>query len=293
MNTYKYKKIDAFTANGSLGNPAACVYLADNEELTDDQMLAIAKAHKGFVSEMVYCGSSSVADVKLTYYSSECEVEFCGHGTIACMFDLIKNDPSLNSKHIITIETNKKGVLSVLNCIDTENAIYITAPSPIHNSISVDKEELSKLLDLPLDKISDKYPIDLINAGLNTLIVPVKTLDNEIAAMPDELKLKNYCLSRGIDTVLIYTFDVDDKNNKAHTRVFPPKFGYLEDPATGSGNSSFGYYLLKNGLWNGNSISIEQGRAGLLYNTVKLTTNEGKVMFGGGATVHIIGEYFD
>ncbi len=46
------------------------------------------------------------------------------------------------------------------------------------------------------------------------------------------------------------------KQNIAHTRVFAPKFGYLEDPATGSGNSAFGYYMLKNALWDGTPATI-------------------------------------
>ena len=38
---------------------------------------------------------------------------------------------------------------------------------------------------------------------------------------------------------------------------------YLEEKqiltATGSGNSAFGYYLLKKGMWGGDAIRIEQG----------------------------------
>ena len=50
--------------------------------------------------------SSLKADYKLTYYSSEREVNFCGHGTIACMYDLIKNTESLLSKSEILIDIN-------------------------------------------------------------------------------------------------------------------------------------------------------------------------------------------
>lgn len=78
----------------------------------------------------------------------------------------------------------------------------------------------------------------------------------------------------------------------AHTRVFAPKFVYLEDPATGSRNSAFGYYLLKSTLWMGNSISIEQGGASIDFNTVQLTTRNEKVLFGGCAKDKIIGKYY-
>ena len=53
VRKYAYKKIDAFTFGGSLGNPAACLYLDDEQELTHEEMLDIAQQHKGFVSEVI------------------------------------------------------------------------------------------------------------------------------------------------------------------------------------------------------------------------------------------------
>jgi predicted PhzF superfamily epimerase YddE/YHI9 len=55
MKSLKYRKIDAFTSGNSLGNPAACIYLDDNQALTESEMLCIAQQHKGFVSEVIYC----------------------------------------------------------------------------------------------------------------------------------------------------------------------------------------------------------------------------------------------
>lgn len=83
-----------------------------------------------------------------------------------------------------------------------------------------------------------------------------------------------------------------DNKNIAHTRVFAPKFGYLEDPATGSGNSAFGYYILKNSMWKGNNISIEQGGSNIEFNTVKLTTYNNNILFVDCATERIIGKYY-
>jgi predicted PhzF superfamily epimerase YddE/YHI9 len=86
--------------------------------------------------------------------------------------------------------------------------------------------------------------------------------------------------------------ETDSKEYKAHTRVFPPKFGYLEDPATGSGNSAFASYMLKNSLWDGKAIKIEQGGSDRIYNAVSLQSANGKILFGGKATTRIKGEYY-
>ena len=132
MKQYRYVKSNAFTSGDSLGNPAACIFTGQ-EELTPEQMQAIAAEHKGFVMEVVFCGQSEVADCKLIYYSSECEVDFCGHGTIATMYTMVKDAPELMAKPVITAETNRKGIIEVFNAINEEDAVYIAAPDPIEH----------------------------------------------------------------------------------------------------------------------------------------------------------------
>ena len=95
----------------------------------------------------------------------------------------------------------------------------------------------------------------------------------------------------------MYSQDVVNTQNKFRTRVFAPTFGYLEDPATGSGNSALGYYLIKNKIWDGAPMSIEQNGDIEYSNIIKLkaknTKNQKyKVVFGGGAVVKIEGAYF-
>ena len=287
----KYKKIDAFVSGGSLGNPVACIYV-DAEALTHDEMLGIAKQHKGFVSEMVYVEKSARADVKLTYYSSEGEVDFCGHGTIACMADMIRNTPELYAKKEVLVETHKAGLVTVYNEMESTGDIFISAPEARYIGTDVSAADIADALGFSEDRISRACPIDLINAGLSTLIVPVAGLQAEIKVFPDERRLRDFCKEIGADIVLIFCLETADKAYAAHTRVFAPKFGYLEDPATGSGNSAFGYYMRKYGLWDGSPIAIEQGGVDRVFNTVKLKTKDGSVLFGGSAAVRISGEYY-
>jgi PhzF family phenazine biosynthesis protein len=136
------------------------------------------------------------------------------------------------------------------------------------------------------------YPVELIDTGLRTLIVPIDGVNNLIGINPDETELKNFCLANDIDIILVFTMDVVNKDNQARTRVFAPRFGYLEDPATGSGNSAFGCYMLNNGLWDGEAISIEQNDQVDDYNIVRLKMIDKKVLFGGSAITKIEGIYY-
>ncbi|WP_020613980.1 PhzF family phenazine biosynthesis protein [Sediminispirochaeta bajacaliforniensis] len=84
--------------------------------------------------------------------------------------------------------------------------------------------------------------------------------------------------------------------NDYRVRVFAPMFGYLEDPATGSGNSALGYYLMSNSMWDKKMLRIEQNNSMESFNLIQLQRKEDsnknqRVLFGGGANKRIEGEY--
>ena len=271
------------------------VYLDAFDDITTDEMLRIAKELKGFVSEVGYVRGIDENTFDLKYYSSEREVDFCGHATIAIMYDLIKNSDNLIRKKQINIITSK-GNLIVENRIRNEDAVFITAPVPIFSPKEVNTESIAKALRIDLDEINSGYPTSVVNSGLETLIVPIKSLNVILSISPilDELKL--FCIKNLIDIITVYTDQAVDKKNRYRTRVFAPTFGYLEDPATGSGNSAFGYYLMKNKIWDGTFMSLEQNGSFETPNIIKLMAKDteggtSQVVFGGGAIVRIDGDY--
>lgn len=295
MKKFKFKKINAFATERSEGNPAGMVYLNNSDKISTDEMLRIAKELKGFVSEVGYVKQIDKNTFELKYYSSEREVDFCGHATIAIMYDLIKSSNELINKKHINILTNK-GKLEVENRINQEDAVFISAPQPIFSVKKVSIESIAKSLKINTNEIDECYPISIVNAGLETLIVPIKTLKGILSISPNLDELKNFCTLNRVDIITVYSHEVVNTENKLRTRVFAPTFGYLEDPATGSGNSALGYYLMKNKIWDGTYMSIEQNGNSECSNIVKLiakdtTSSNPQVVFGGGAIVKFEGEY--
>jgi PhzF family phenazine biosynthesis protein len=291
-----FKKIDAFATRESEGNPAAAIYLDTEDDISVDEMQRIAKELKGFVSEVGYVRQLDETTFDLKYYSSEREVEFCGHATIAIMYDLLKNNAGLQNHQRLGVVTHK-GRSVVENRLAQEDAVFISAPIPSFSSREVAKEPLMDALGISADVIPTAYPMSIINAGLETLIVPINALQGVLEMAPHFEPLKQFCLENGIDIVTVFTGEVSDKANAYRTRVFAPTFGYLEDPATGSGNAALGYYLLENDRWDGHPISLEQNGHYANPNVVKLLAKrderEGvRVAFGGGAVVRIEGDYF-
>lgn len=249
VNTDPYKKIHAFTSTSSTGNPAACLYLEKGQMLSADDMLAVAKEHKGFVSEVVYCRPLGASRYRLHYYSSECEVEFCGHGTIACMYNLIRNNSELLGQPEIKIATNK-GDLTVYNEIPTIDTVFITAPDKAEYPVHSDADAIAYHLGITRAKISEKLNIECIDAGLRTLIVPITDLATVLGMRPIEAELKDFCLKNDIDIILIFTLEVINKQNKVRTRVFAP-------PIRVSGRS--GHRLRQLGFW---SLYVEKRHVG-------------------------------
>jgi PhzF family phenazine biosynthesis protein len=295
MKAFKFKKIDAFATKSSSGNPAGYILLDSATDISNDEMLQIAKELKGFVNEVGFVSRNSCDSFNLKYYSSECEVDFCGHATIAIAYDLLSNSEELPKLNPIYLETNR-GRLIVENKIEDEDAVFIMAPEPIEKQTLPGIESIAKNLNISPDEISSSCPLAVINAGLSTLIVPIKTLDSILAISPDFEKLRNFCLDSDIDIIEVFTDDVAGKQSNYRSRVFAPKFGYMEDPATGSGNSALGYYLVKNKMWEKGPLVIEQNGFKDKYNIVKLdkkTDENGncRILFGGGAVTRIEGKY--
>ena len=295
MRRFRFKKIDAFATNSSGGNPAGAIYLDSLNDMSAEEMQRVAKELQGFVNEVGYLAPLEEGRFRLRYYSSEREVDFCGHATIAIMYDLIKNDKDLLSKKRLTIVTNK-GDSVVENRIPEEDAVFITAPEPVFSPLEISKERIAEALKVGPADISSEYPPAVVNGGLQTLVVPIRDLPTILGLAPDQENLKAFCVEHALDIVAVFSDETSDSRYAYRTRVFAPIFGYLEDPATGSGNAAFGYYLLQQSRWDGELMSLEQNGSAESPNAIKLATGrnnrqEKRVVFGGGAIVRIAGEY--
>ena len=295
MKQFPFKKIDAFATATSSGNPAGLVTLRAETDIAVSDMQRIARELKGFVSEVGYSWPLPDGSFRLRYFSSEREVEFCGHATIAILCDLIQNDSDLLTRPTLTIRTNS-ATLEVENRIPGENAVYITSPAPQFRTARIDQSSLARALQTNPGNLSDSLPVSIVNAGLETLIVPMATLDSVLSLSPSQEELKAFCHAQSVDILTVFSQETSTPAHRFRTRVFAPTFGYLEDPATGSGNAALGHYLLKNGHWNGSPISLEQNGDRSNPNLIRLVAKPSprgtaSVLFGGGAIVRIQGTY--
>ncbi len=295
MQILKFKKIDAFASKHSKGNPAAVVYLNSDEDLTSAEMLQVAKELKGFVSEVGYVSPGVDTDYILRYFSSEREVAFCGHATIAILNDIVANNETIHAKATLSIAT-KTDRLMVENRYKSEKSVYVSAPPPRFSMKTIKLADIAMALNCHSNDIDAFQPIQIVNGGLETLVVPMDGLESILSVTPDLQILNKFCVQIGVDIIIVHSSETVTQESNYRTRVFAPTFGYLEDPATGSGNAALGYYLLKHGKWNGERIKIEQNGFRDSPNYVQLFSkgtdiSNYQVWFGGGAVLKIDGQY--
>lgn len=259
-------------------------------------MQRVARELKGFVSEVGFVARVSGDAFKLRYFSSEKEVEFCGHATIAIAHDLVTHDRALARCPRVFLHTNK-GILPVENRIESEDAVYVHAPVPVFSGCNIEPREICQVLNIAERTLDPSIEIGVVNAGLETLCLPLKGLDDVVGASPDLKTLAAFCDRHKLDIVVVFSTQVADAAHWLRSRVFAAPFGYLEDPATVSGNAARGYHLHRVGGWNGRPVQIEQNADFANPNIVRLAgvpdpECEFRVTFGGGAVLRIDGRYW-
>ena len=184
MKSYPFKKLDAFATRTSNGNPAAIIGLTCFEDITETLMQRIGAELKGFVSEVAFIAQIAPDAFKVRYFSSEKEVQFCGHATICLAYDSIANNPSLASLPRIFLNTNK-GILPVENRIQKEDSVYIHAPVPVYTQCGIGLTEICTALNIAESAVDPAIDPGIVNAGNQTLCFPLKSLGRRCWSSPE------------------------------------------------------------------------------------------------------------
>jgi PhzF family phenazine biosynthesis protein len=294
MEKYIFKKLDVFSKNGSTGNPAGFIMLNNVDDISEENMQKIAFELKNLVSEVgfVFPSDKSGIDFVFRYFSCEKEVPFCGHATVGICYDLLTNNFELRKKESLKLSILENTIIEVENKIDDEDLVYIQAPNPKFLEKIFDPKIVAEVLNVNLENIDQSTPIVIVNVGQNVLLVKLNNKEACINAKPNYEKIRNFALSNDFDAINIYSTDTF-YDNDYRTRIFAPGFGYLEDPATGSGNAALGYFLIKQNKWTDSKICIEQGISIKEPNIIVLKKEmNDSIKIGGNSLVKIEGYYF-
>ncbi len=203
--------VAAFTLNGSGGNLAGVVF----DRVNDYAKQQLAK-RLGF-SETVF-----VEDGKFRYFTTNKEIEFCGHATLAALSLMEFDEVSIELRDFTIYAKNNPVMFS------TDDGLFIN-------------EKLDKTLileSLGIDEFDlDSLGMDIVYTGLKDLFINVKDIS---ILNPDYDLIRKISKNLNIVGYHVYSFD---HGYDAVTRNFAPLYGIDEESATGSANSGLAYLL--------------------------------------------------
>ena len=122
--------------------------------------------------------------------------------------------------------------------------------------------------------------------------MPVTGLAAILACAPEYVRLRALTDRLGVEVIVLFTTETQLAGRALRTRIFAPAFGYLEDPATGSGNAALAQWLRKTRAWTSDVLAIEQGPDRANPNRITIRADAaGGLHIGGRAVARIEGEY--
>ncbi|WP_422485762.1 PhzF family phenazine biosynthesis protein [Gudongella sp. DL1XJH-153] len=283
-------QVDAFTREPFGGNPAGVI--TNSKGISEENMQKIANEMN--LSETAFVRQLDDCYFKIRYFTPLCEVDLCGHATIAAIHTLANKGyirPIENGSKMATIET---GVGPLQVEIDFENfsPVNITMSQDKPRSVGVveDTKELLECFGLDgedVGVVDEKLAPEMISTGLPDIMLPIRDKETLLKMEVDFCRLRDLSIKLGVTGV--HAFYIEAGEEIAHARNFGPAVGIDEEAATGTANGALIYYLKKNGILKGNSLVVHQGesmnRRSIINCYIEGTEDNYSVKVGGSATI--------
>ncbi|MDK2595017.1 PhzF family phenazine biosynthesis protein [Pseudoalteromonas obscura] len=244
--------VDAFTANGTGGNPAGVVLNA--ECLSEQEKQYIAKV-VGY-SETAFVSRDDEVDFQLSFFTPTEEVDFCGHATLSAFTVMCQRGVLSAGQYT---QRTKAGLLGVM--IDADGYVVMEQKLPIYLG-RISYEEVSEFIGLESSVLaSTQLPSEMVSTGLADILVAVPNgyLDK---IKINEARLSEFCKKHQLIGAHVFELCGPNSEYTASCRNFAPLVGIPEESATGSSNGALACYLSKH-LTNidTSEFTFEQGRA--------------------------------
>jgi len=247
----EYKLVDAFALSPYSGNPAGVILEADG--LADKQMVALAREFNASETAFILKTDARDAAVRFRWFTPACEVDFCGHATLAGVHALLEagrfahvlKEPGT----VLPIET-RSGVLTVR----IQMPLKPDQPPTIWLDMPHCEPKKTPAVVLPYLK-----HLGITEDALDPAITPIRTHDDDIILGIRELpvllgmdpamsELARLCRKERVRGVCVTTTNALSAATVVQSRFFAPACGVDEDPVTGSLHGPLGLHLVNCGI---------------------------------------------
>jgi len=253
---HRFYTLDVFTATRFQGNPLAVV--TDGDELSNDQMLAIAREMNLSETVFVQKPTDDRALARLRIFTTKEELKLAGHPVIGTWFLLAElGVVPAQEGGVHVLQQTGAGVLPVeIRFKDGRpQRVTMTQKEAAFKPSKINKKKLAEALGLSPKDFDPKLEPEFVSTGIFNLMVPLRSRQ---ALTKIQMNIVELARLFGKQGALAYCFALGG-NSTAYTRGMMP-WELYEDAATGSAAGSLGAYLVKHGkLGAGHTLHVTQG----------------------------------
>jgi trans-2,3-dihydro-3-hydroxyanthranilate isomerase len=287
MKGLSFYLVDVFAEEKYAGNQLAVIRNAS--ALSSAQMQRIANEMHFSETAFILSEEKRNGGYDVRIFTPAREMPFAGHPTLGTAY-VIRH--SLVSENVDKVVLNLKvGQIPVtFEKEEDEEILWMKQVPPVFGE-TYEAADISQMLNLSIEDIDNKYPIQEVSTGVPFVIVPLKTLNAVKRVRIDRDKHLELMKETQAET-LVFSPETYRKENDLNARVFVDLHGIPEDPATGSANGCLAVYLSRYRYFGEDSVSAraeqgyEIGRPSLLH--IKAENREGEIQVHVGGKVVMV-----
>lgn len=257
---FRYATFNVFTDKRFAGNPLAVVFEAD--EIADAAMQAVAREFNYPETVFVLRPADPASDASIRIFTPAMELPFAGHPTVGAAVALARDGAGSGARTLVIQE--KIGLLRcVIDPIDDDrgHARFELPKLPERAGAAASDGAIAAALGIDVGDIGfDGFAPTRWSAGIPFTFVPVRGIEAIRRCRIDPARWDAAFEVGGRTSALVFSRETVDPQNTIHARMFAPRLGIAEDPATGSAAAAFaGFYASAASLADGeHQARIEQ-----------------------------------
>ncbi len=258
MNKLAYFLVDVFTSQPFGGNPLAV--FPDAASLPDAAMQAIANELNLSETTFIHPPSNPDSDATVRIFTPRRELPMAGHPTLGTAFVLQNENLCTPKRPGRYVFDEGIGPVSVKIPIAPDPRQPITMhQQPPQFFETLDRANIAACLSLSTDDLHGDLPVQIVSSGVPFIIVPIPSTDALAKASLNYDRFTRTNPEARSHEFLLYS--PTSQSDRIQCRMFAPRFGILEDPATGSGQGPIAGYRHRYEGWSGSPCTTLQGLA--------------------------------
>lgn len=288
--------VDVFAEERYAGNQLA-VFTGDGVALlSDKEMQKIAKEMNFSETTFITSNEAINGGYNVRIFTPGQELPFAGHPTLGTAF-ILQQEIIKRSVERVVLNLKVGQIPVTLNYAgEAVEWLWMQQKTPTFGQ-GFSPNQLAPVLNLEVEEIDSRYPIEEVSTGVPFIIVPLK---NHAALKRIKVNKDNYfelVNKTNAKAILVFCPETNKPGNDLSVRMFADYLGVPEDPATGSANGCLAGYLVEYNYFGEKPVDVkveqgyEIGRPSLLLLKSQRSTTGIEVFVGGKSIMIAKGEF--